>query len=771
MRVASVFDVSLYVLLALAHLLLIVGEGALLPQGIGFPVAVFALLFVDRWRVIGLSGGLINCGAVAAMLVTGWELTGEAPETRLVAAAHLLCYLSWLVMLGPKGVRQYWWLLTLAILQVAVGAALIDGAGESLYAALLVALMAVGIWTLTVFSLYRVEAQARAQELPKPLRGRSWFRQSEAWPDWHLDATERWIGPRFVLGVVGTTAVALGVATLFFLMIPRFWLLPRSDIDDAENDPIRPMTGFSETVQLGEIGEILESTEQVMSVQLVDRASGRPRNLSDYCSHWGDSEPLFRGTVMSGYRNGRWARRLSGGRFEALQTRPDHSSGFRQDIVLEARGTPVLFGVHPVEACVIDAVDRHAMFHAAAGVLIGSEKQKRGRVLRYSLFSPPLPTVKPQPQVPSVMSAQQELDYLALPRQGVNRLITQARELVAETAEIAAAEKADRLVKYLGGEGFQYTLDSSVADPSLDPVEDFLFRRREGHCEYFASALTLMLRAVGVPARLVSGFKGGTINRITGNFVVEQRHAHAWVEAWIDKRWVTLDPTPAARSVALQRLAENRSLWKDAGQAFGLSWRRYVVELSLNQQQELFYLPLQRTFEVGVDIARGGLDDGASALKNVMAGEMPGDGWLVLVVILFLLAGAGWVGRKAWKNWQSPRERNATAQRREAVPVVAFIRRFHGIMAAIGYAKSSAMTAREFSFSVSRDWQEPLDRLGLGEFPGQVANEYYAVRFGGRSLEKSRLAEIDAELGRLDKGLQRAIAEDASRDGGQSVDA
>ena len=90
-------------------------------------------------------------------------------------------------------------------------------------------------------------------------------------------------------------------------------------------------------------------------------------------------------------------------------------------------------------------------------------------------------------------------------------------------------------------------------DHRLDPVEDFLVNRKSGHCEYFASALALLLRSVNIRSRVVNGFKGGDWNELTETLNVRQKHAHSWVEAYVGLRtpdripiWITLDPTPAA---------------------------------------------------------------------------------------------------------------------------------------------------------------------------------------------------------------------------------
>ena len=80
---------------------------------------------------------------------------------------------------------------------------------------------------------------------------------------------------------------------------------------------------------------------------------------------------------------------------------------------------------------------------------------------------------------------------------------------------------------------FSYSLHMEVKDSSLDPVEDFLVNRKEGHCEYFASALALLLRSIDIPARVVNGFKGGDWNDLTQTMNVRQKHAHSWVEAYV----------------------------------------------------------------------------------------------------------------------------------------------------------------------------------------------------------------------------------------------
>ena len=108
------------------------------------------------------------------------------------------------------------------------------------------------------------------------------------------------------------------------------------------------------------------------------------------------------------------------------------------------------------------------------------------------------------------------------------------------------ADRAALLEKHLRTQ-YAYTLDLPTAEPA-DPLADFLFSRRKGHCEYFASAMTVMLRTSGIPARLVNGFQSGTFNPMSGLYVIRGSDAHSWVEAFLPGTgWTVFDPTPLRR--------------------------------------------------------------------------------------------------------------------------------------------------------------------------------------------------------------------------------
>ena len=100
----------------------------------------------------------------------------------------------------------------------------------------------------------------------------------------------------------------------------------------------------------------------------------------------------------------------------------------------------------------------------------------------------------------------------------------------------------------------RYTLQLSRTVPH-DPLANFLFERKQGHCEYFASSMAVMLRTLGIPSRVVNGFRTGEFNDLTSQYVVRASNAHSWVEAYFPGYgWIAFDPTPGRGDAGAHRL-------------------------------------------------------------------------------------------------------------------------------------------------------------------------------------------------------------------------
>jgi transglutaminase-like putative cysteine protease len=153
-------------------------------------------------------------------------------------------------------------------------------------------------------------------------------------------------------------------------------------------------------------------------------------------------------------------------------------------------------------------------------------------------------------------------------------------------------------------QSFFYTLTPSRLD--FDSVDDFLFNTRKGFCAHFASAFTTLMRAAGIPARVVTGYQGGEYNRLGGYYIVRQSDAHAWSEVWLAGRgWVRFDPTAAVAPERIERgsagvLGADEPLteriirgnaWiadiRFAVDTFNTFWRENVVQFGAATQQDL----------------------------------------------------------------------------------------------------------------------------------------------------------------------------------------
>jgi hypothetical protein len=161
------------------------------------------------------------------------------------------------------------------------------------------------------------------------------------------------------------------------------------------------------------------------------------------------------------------------------------------------------------------------------------------------------------------------------------RIAALARTMTARSAtDLERARAIERRLRT----DYVYALEMPSHEPA-DPLADFLFTRRRGYCEYFASAMAVMLRSVGVPARIATGFQSGIYNPITGLWLIRASDAHAWVEAWIPGNgWTTFDPTPPDPNGPGAGLLAKLSLYLDAAGTF---WREWVVAYDPRRQGTL----------------------------------------------------------------------------------------------------------------------------------------------------------------------------------------
>jgi len=365
----------------------------------------------------------------------------------------------------------------------------------------------------------------------------------------------------------------LGFGTIMTLVVavPLFAILPRFDTpyffqQGASGPRQSRMTGFTEQMSLDGIGRIRTSREVVMRLKYDSDASINANDLR------------LKGAVYELFRENSWHRgqlrsfpvaRTSGDTYRLAPEEPSHWA----EVWLQPLGGQNL--VLPTEAVAVD-IEGTGLRFDQGGVASLYGPIRSTLYYRVGLANEPVTSFPRAPQRDQV-----EPEFLDLT--GVTpRIEEYSAEIMGEGT---AAERAGRLERFLTEE-YEYTLDL-MGRSGEGLMESFLFEDRRGHCEYFATAMVLMLRSQGIPARVVTGFYGAEFSRRQDYYIVRQSNAHAWVEVLLeDEGWQTFDPTPPAGR------PEGGSSWQDslaqAWDAFIFRWDRYVLTYGLYDQVRAF---------------------------------------------------------------------------------------------------------------------------------------------------------------------------------------
>ena len=516
------------------------------------------------------------------------------------------------------------------------------------------------------------------------------------------------IGPRSPLFRMSLVAAAatFALAGLMFFVIPRVGqaTLPfRAELG-------RRISGFSERVELGAYGEIESDQTVVMRVRFPDSIK-EPQLLPNL--RWrGLAFDRFDGRVWeAGPRQRVLLRRGSSGEL-ALATPQGNGPIVRQEIFLDPIGADAVF-VAPRALRLEMGTGAVAMDDMGSIVLPAISTR-----LQYSAESE-LELTPPRALRPSawpVEAAPRGLGrFLQLPPLPP-RIRDLAREVTAGSR--SPYEAALRLTQYLSSERFTYTLVLK-RETSLDPLEEFLFVRRSGNCEYFAASLAVMLRSVGVPSRVVAGFQRGEWNPYGRYFMVRMKDAHSWVEAYFEGAgWVTLDPSPRA---ALDEALAHPSVLTLYVDAVRMRWYRYVVNWSLKDQ-----------VSVAASMHRGAVEwHGGPRGWLESARRLPRAAAAVAVAAL---AVAGWL---LWRRSTGPAGRVTPAR------VPRFYARALRLLARRGYRRGPTETAREFSFRVEAAVP------GAAAAVARLTAAYERCRFGAAALTDEESAILEASLAAL----------------------
>jgi hypothetical protein len=362
-------------------------------------------------------------------------------------------------------------------------------------------------------------------------------------------------------------------------------------------------------------------------------------------------------------------------------------------------------------------------------------------------------------------------EHVRVVPEGLPNVARITREVLSTLPKTADDEqKAEALLTYLRDSGrYEYTLKASVSNQRIDPVEDFLVNRKQGHCEYFASAYALLLREAGIPSRLVTGFKGGKFEGNSGTFIIQQRFAHAWVEARLGDYWVTLDPTPAIRDTKAKTAATIQQSFTAAMQ--DLMVRMWISGIGMNsqQQREQVYLPMQRlgqrAWQRFLDLWGRFHTIWSGAIEIIRSPDqwISWRGGLTAFGLLTTLAVFWRVSRSLLRRIRGFGRRKSESD--ETSQRVAFYERYKAILETAGLIPERSQTASEFGATAGRMLSRQLEEAGLTALPSAVSDEFYRVRFGGETLSPLEEDRVERRLWRLEACLSaRASVNSNSHD-------
>jgi len=739
--------------------------------------AIFGLVFVDllKWFSLPAPTAYVALGLIALYSIGQFydEGLGIADDQQMVIVAKLLVLVQAVLMLQWKNRRIFEQLSIFCLLELVVAAIFNDALS---YGLLLLPLGVVGAGALTLLQAYQTSEEAFAANSAAPAT------ETSAVRTWTVGSAESFSRAGLLLPRVTFTVLSPAVLliALFF-----FYGLPRTNITANSASGGRVRVGFNETVRLSQFGVMLQSDSPALRIDLIERFSGKPY----YSTHG----LYLRGAVLESYNAdsrdpGTWSTgevKLQAG-VQGLPQRPIFPPGTTETddvlvrITVEPSTSAALFALAPYHWFSTQPTVSHQRDRWLLTRRRGLGPVPTGRFSyqfatsgfsggRQSRFLPRFPRV-PVPAPTTAVTPDEELqrshleETLRADQFNYDQACLEYDEYMVPSAQLLAEailadavldsenplEIGAELEKFLtSGGGYRYTLDLSRENLSgIDPIEQFLAIDRQGNCQHFASAMALMLRSQGIPARLVVGYHTDEFNSIGGFYTARQLHAHAWVEAlvdakwinpdhlfhpleWSDQYWVRFDPTPGGGGV--ERAVSGRvAEVLDLAQSM---WTDYVVQRSpsirqrdglseggseaITSQYQLVFLWLEHQLAA---IRAGNLGGGALAIGRSFSwtAAAMGVGLTLLVTLTLQLR------RPPGMRWRRLSRRHGESV---AMPQVGFFAETLRLLQLAGIRRQANQTPLELTGQAVAALERP-DAPSLDRPLRLLTDAFYHTRFG-----------------------------------------
>ncbi|PYS70146.1 MAG: hypothetical protein DMF73_13460, partial [Acidobacteria bacterium] len=578
MSFSTYFRFTSYATIAAAALALFISGGV----GLYLTMA-FAAVMIAAWKLEGTRWQLTERVALVVILISlpifyfDWRIlapylqiqyleTGQHGAAEVSVLAHLILFLSAVKLLQRKADRDWFFLYLISFFEVLLAAGL---TASPVFLATLILYLSCALSTVVAFEIQRARGKVRhAQTRLLVPPDSSLFRKlpMRLWRRRYLETR------RLPLVSVGLLVLIVVLALPFFLIAPR----TASSALKRGGNGVSGFIGFSDSVTLGEIGRLKGNDEIFMHVRVENSNATSGTGLR------------WRGVALDEFTGKAWKKsaiaetsekKESERGFFQVGTTEDLGRLIAQTFYLEPVDTPILFGAPRIVA--IQGSLPFVRIDSEGAVQTRPHDQER---VVYKVFSD---TIEPNPAVlradrPDLVPAAR---YLQLPSNLDPRIGLLTKNVVTQSGVLTRYDEARAIESYLR-ENYGYTLDLKAGGP--DPLADFLFHVKQGHCEYFATAMAVMLRTQGIASRVVNGFLPGEYNEAANAFTVRQSDAHSWVEVYFPQAnsWVTFDPTPPAGRTSHERNGLTGYLSKYS-EALELMWFQYVVGYDKQEQHSL----------------------------------------------------------------------------------------------------------------------------------------------------------------------------------------
>lgn len=703
--------------------------------GVGM-VAVFFLVLVAAWflerRKWQLSErvGLVVLVLSLPLFYLDWKYqstvgyldTEGRNQGGINALVHLTLFLSAVKLLQVKADRDWLFLYLISFFEVLLAAGL---SISPLFIAALALYLFCALLTIVCFELRKARRNAPAGEAHLLVA------HDAAWTKNPSKLRAR--GKSRALRRLPLAALCL-LVLIFALALPIFFITPRFGANALSmmGGGATSYVGFSEQMTLGDIGRLQQNNQVVMRVRVDDPHAERHRGLR------------WRGVALDRFNGRSWTRSANESRMIFSDERELFQFGTTEHL---NRLTTQTFFLEPIDTPVLFAAPRAVALQGSLPVVrrdaegaLSTRLHPQER-LTYRAYSdtvePPADSLRRDTQPYTTRDRQR---YLQLTTTRDRRFDSLASQIVEEAGARNRYDKARAIEAYFNN-NFGYSLEMRAGGD--DPLADFLFRLKEGHCEYFSSAMVVLLRTQEVAARVVNGFQTGEYNDAADAYTVRQSDAHSWVEVYFPETdsWITFDPTPPAGRPGMSEATGLRAQLHKYTEALELFWIQYVVAYDRQEQRTLANSLRSHWAKQRDEAGRG-----AASLKASLTGWQ---GWRaalaaspmlvstatlaatgVLAIALFVCA------RRFRRGWQGRQSRAHSGEERS---VIEFYERMTKALASRGIVRGLDQTPLEFASAT-----------GVPEAL-TITRAYHRVRYGAERLKADEAAAIEDCLRRMEE--------------------